>query len=233
MALHTQTPNSDFYDLIVQVLDLNDVSLTPSNKKYTFYEPNWVFSQTMLKFLKNKYPTTFDVETMFLTAPFNDIMTGAVQDMQYWIDRGYIRWYSSTGPGGQIDSQEGYLPSEFYDNTFSLSNIKLTENTFNIPTFKPVFFIVNNIKGKTDAIWTLTNVTDPNNNFTVISTKGAPYFIYRFQDVGVYSLSVQVFDNNDNSFTAAIPNLINVLGPSDYVSLIESQLNARKVQLTK
>lgn len=229
--MHTQTPNQETYRLLANVIDLNDVSLTPSNKKYTFYEPNWFYSLSMMKYLKLLHPG-MDVETLFLTAPFSDIVSGAVQDMQYWIDRKYVAW-SASQTGGPVDTQVGFLPTEFDENSLSLANIKLSQNSFIAPKFKPVFFIVNNIKGKTDTIWTLTNVTDPNNNFQVISIKGAPYFIWRFPTIGTFSLSVQTFDNNSNSYVASVPNLVTILEQADYVSLVETQLNARKAQLVK
>lgn len=230
--MHTQTPNTDHYKLLAQVIDLADVNLTPSNKKYTFYEPNWLYSLPMMKFLKKKYPQ-MDVETLFLTAPFRDIVSGAVQDMQYWVDRKYVRWYNSAGASGPFDKQAGFLPTEFDDNSLNLANIKLSQNSFVAPKFKPVFFVVNNIKGKTDTVWTLTNVTDPNNNFVVISVKGAPYFIWRFPTIGTFSLSVQTFDNNENQFVTSVPNLVTVVEPSDYIKLVESQLDARAVKLKK
>jgi len=230
--MHTQTPNTDHYKLLAQVIDLADVNLTPSNKKYTFYEPNWLYSLSMMKFLKKKYPQ-MDVETLFLTAPFRDIVSGAVQDMQYWVDRKYVSWYSSAGQGGLLDKQAGFLPTEFDDNSLNLANIKLSQNSFVAPKFKPVFFVVNNIKGKTDTVWTLTNVTDPNNNFVVISVKGAPYFIWRFPTIGTFSLSVQTFDNNENQFVASVPNLVTVVEPADYIKLVETQLDARAVKLKK
>lgn len=229
--MHSQTPNTDTYKLLANVIDIADVSLTPSNKNYTFYEPNWYYSNSIMKFLKVKHQN-MDVETLFLTAPFRDIISGAVQDMQYWIDRKYVNWKASTS-GGIIDTQVGFLPTEFDENSLSLANIKLSQNSFVTPKFKPVFFIVNNIKGKTDTIWTLTNVTDPENVFDVIKIKGAPYFIWRFQDLGTFSLSVQTYDNNSNSYVASIQNLISVKTPDDYTALVEAYLNNRKVNLIK
>lgn len=229
--MHYQFPNTDYYKIIANVIDLSDVSLTPSNKKYTFYEPTWFYSLKAMKELKRKYPN-MDVETLFLTAPFKDIISGAVQDMQYWVDRKFVKWYPGSGSGPN-DSQVGFLPTEFDENALSMANIKLSENSFIAPKFVPIFFIVNNLKGKTDTIWTLTNVTDPNNNFDVIKIKGAPYFIWRFPEIGTYSLSVQTFDNNSNSYGNSIPNLVTILEPDDYVNLVEKQLDARKAQLLK
>jgi hypothetical protein len=229
--MHSQTPNTDLYRLLANVIDLTDVSLTPSNKKYTFYEPNWYFSTPMMKFLKKKHPN-MDVETLFLTAPFRDIISGAVQDMQYWIDRKYVDWKPST-EGGIIDTQVGFLPTEFDENSLSMANIKLSQNSFIAPKFKPIFFVVNNIKGKTDTIWTLTNVTDPNNVFDVIKIKGAPYFIWRFPIIGTFSLTVETLDNNSNTYVSSVANLVTVVEPDDYIRLIEASLDRRKVELIK
>lgn len=394
-------PNTELYNIIGNAIDFSAITFT-SNKKYTFYEPNWLYTVDALKLIKYLNPN-FDVETILLLAPQKDIASGAVQDMQYWIDRKYINWSppASTGVSnvtyekdltvtsnqdytlslpkfdpslgtlysvaysigvksmtiswtienqngaplasniiitrintissdnspfvvginpdihgipinlaatdGVPDSgtdyqnmigysipdliltsgtisknlidyigdgslsldwtvdtivafpdlvsatfsteqtlfftvtytyrtfsdtvQAGFLPSVLDQNALSLSNIKLSENTFIAPKFIPVFFIVNNIKGKTDTIWTLTDVTDPQNPNQIVVIKGGPYFIWRFSTIGSFTLRADVSDKNGNIFTAQIDNLINIVSKSDYINFIESQLDSRKISI--
>lgn len=127
--------------------------------------------------------------------------------------------------------QQGFLPSAVDQNSLSLTNIKVSENTFIAPKFIPVFFVINNIKGKDSALWTLTDITDPQNPQLVVKIKGAPYFIWRFPEIGQFSLVCDVSDQNANSFLGEAVHIITVLAKDDYIKIVEDQLNTRKVGL--
>jgi len=214
-------PNVKEYKLVGNGIDLSNVVFN-SNKKYTFYEPNWIYSEHTLKILEQRFPN-FDVETMMLNAPFKDIVSGAVQSLAYWDDKGYIKYDNN--------KQIGFLPVLLDENTLSLSNIKVSDNSFVVPKFLPVFFIINNIKGKNRVVWTLYDDTDPNNRVKIIKIRGVSYFVYRFPETGVFSLNVEVEDINYGIHSGESTNIIRVVEREDYIKEVESLLNSRKVKI--
>lgn len=214
------TPNTTYYKIVGNGINLEAVQFV-SNKKYTFHEPQWFHSNEVLKTLELRYPS-FDVETMFLMAPFRDVVDGAVQNLQYWKDRKYLKYDDL----GQV--QQGFMPSFLDENTLSLSNIKISENTFIAPKFLPVFFLVNNIKGKNQVDWTLYDDTDPDNRIKVIKIRGISYFVFRFNEVGTYSLTAEVRDNTGGIHSGDAISIIRVVEKDEYISIIESLLDTRK-----
>lgn len=217
----SQYPNITQYRIIGNAIDLSNVQFN-SNKKYTFYEPNWLYSDKILKILEQKYPQ-FDVETLFLNAPFKDIISGAVQNISYWENKKFIKY--------QNNAQKGFLPSVLDENTLSLSNIKISENAFVAPKFLPVFFLVNNIKGKIQVTWTLYDDTDPNNRVKIIRVRGISYFVYRFPETGVYSLDIEVRDSNNSIHIGESTNIIKIVNKEEYIQITETLLDSRKVKL--
>jgi hypothetical protein len=215
--------NNTSFNLVGNGVNLNAVTFS-SNKKYTFYEPNWAVSDKILRTLEQRFPN-FDVETLFLVAPFKDIISGAVQDYSYWEDKGYLKYDSSN------DKQYGFIPSYFDENSLSMSSIKIFDSAFVAPKFLPVFFMVNNIKGKTRVTWTLYDDTDPEIRTKVIRVRGVSYFIYRFDSVGIYSLEVEVEDNSGSKHSGQTKNIISIVEKDEYIDFIESRLNTRKINL--
>ena len=214
-------PNIKEYRLIGNGIDLTNVEFI-SNKKYTFYEPNWLYSNHVLKILEQQHPN-FDVETMMLCAPLCDIVSGAVQDLSYWEDRRYIKYVD--------DVQKGFLPVLLDENSLSLSNIKISENSFVAPKFIPIFFIVNNIKGKNSVTWTLYDDTDPNNRVKLIRVKGVSYFVFRFPEEGIFSLDVEVKDLNGGVHVGESTNIIKIVNREEYINVVETLLDSRKVKI--
>ena len=156
----------------------------------------------------------------------------------YWIYRKWkehtIKYYNGTFNPKYWkftnDEQIGYLPTTIDQNAFKISDIKIFEETFIVPENAIVFFVINNLDGKNEFIWKLSNSVT---NEEIILVKSVPFFVWKFKDLGQYSLSVQVFDNKNNTYFSEMQNFIRVLNKSDYVGEIEQALNLRKIDLLK
>ena len=189
--------------------------------EYTFFLPKKVFSKPAIDYLASLSPV-FDVETMFLHAKTSDVLSGAVQDPSFWKDTHYWRFNN--------DVQTGYLPTTIDQNAFNITDIKLYEETFAVPENGIIFFVINNLDGKNDFIWKLKNT---NTGEEIIRVKSVPFFIWKFKDLGDFTLSCDVFDNRNTQYTNEIQNLIRVLDRKQYTKETETRLNDRKRLLLK
>ena len=202
-------------------------SPSPSNRgigggsdKYTFFLPKGVYSKSAVNFLKSISPV-FDEETLFLHAKTSDILSGAVQDPLFWQDQKYWKFAE--------DQQRGYLPTTIDQNAFNITDIKLFEETFAIPENGIVFFVINNIDGKNDFRWTLI---DSFGN-EVIKVKSVPFFVWKFKDLGNFSIQAEVFDAKSSRYVNKLENFIRVLDKRSYISETERKLNDRKLKLNR
>ena len=159
---------------------------------------------------------------MFLHANTSDVLSGAVQDTSFWQDTHYWRFNN--------DVQTGYLPTTIDQNAFNITDIKLYEETFAVPENGIIFFVINNLDGKNDFIWKLKNT---NTGEEIIRVKSVPFFIWKFKDLGDFTLSCDVFDNRNTQYTNEIQNLIRVLDRKQYTKETETRLNDRKRLLLK
>jgi hypothetical protein len=159
---------------------------------------------------------------MFLLAKTSDVLSGAVQDPSFWQEKKYWKYEN----GRQI----GHLPTTIDQNAFNINDIKLFEESFVVPENAFVFFVINNLDGKNDFLWTLTDSTTGEEVFRV---RSVPFFVWKFKDIGTYSLSVTVTDNRRTQYSSQVKNLIRVLGKREYTRNIESRLNRRKIDLLK
>jgi len=194
---------------------------TYSGDEYTFFLPKKVFSDEAINFLKSLSPV-MDTETLFLHAKTSDVLSGAVQDPMFWQDNKYWNFTN--------DVQTGYLPSTIDQNSFNITDIKLFEETFTVPENGIVFFVVNNLDGKSDFIWTLTDAVSGEE---IVRAKSVPFFVWKFKDLGTFNIKADVFDNRGTQYTTYLQNYVRVLDKKDYTLDIESRLNTRKLQLLK
>jgi hypothetical protein len=192
---------------------------TITGDKYTYFIPNGVFSTNLINHLQANYPQ-FDEENLFLFAKTSDILTGQVSDPNYWV-QDYWDFVNN--------QQIGFLPTLMDQNIFNTNDIKIFNETFNTPENSILFFVVNNIDGKKDFIWTLT---DSNGN-TIISVKSVPFFIWKFKDIGEFSISVTVIDNRETNYQNGVQKFIKVLNKNNYILEVEEKLNIRKNRLLK
>lgn len=189
--------------------------------KYTFFLPKKVFSHELISYLESISPI-FDSETMFLFAKTSDVLSGAVQDPNFWQDTKYWKF--------ENDVQSGYLPTTIDQNAFNINDIKLFEESFAIPENGIVFFVINNLDGKQEFIWKLINSVTGEE---VMRVRSVPFFVWKFKDLGTFTLSVEIIDNRNTSYSNSIQNFIRVLDKKEYVREIEHRLNNRKLALLK
>ena len=189
--------------------------------KYTFFLPRKVFSKSTVDFLKTISPV-FDDETLFLHAKTSDLISGAVQNPLFWVDQKYWKF--------EGDEQIGYLPTTIDQNAFNINDIKLFDETFYVPQNGIVFFVINNIDGKNDFIWTLI---DDITGEELFRAKSVPFFVWKFKDLGKYSIRVQVFDNKKTEYVNTMENFVRVLDKRRYDQETETRLNRRKLSLLK
>ena len=187
--------------------------------KYTFFHPRGTYSKRLVDYLKTTFPP-FDEETLFLFAKTSDMISGAVQDPYFWVDTDYWRW--------KDDRQRGFLPTTIDENAFSITKIKMFNERFEIPRYAPLFFIIDNLDAKKEFIWTLT---DQITGEEVIRVKGVPFFVWKFKDLGKFTLSVQVIDTANTSYYQTLENLITVSDKISYTKNIERKLNDRKLKV--
>lgn len=189
--------------------------------KYTFFLPRKVFSKSTVDFLKTISPV-FDDETLFLHAKTSDLISGAVQNPLFWVNQKYWKF--------DEDEQTGYLPTTIDQNAFNINDIKLFDETFYVPQNGIVFFVINNIDGKNDFIWTLI---DTITGEEIFRAKSVPFFVWKFKDLGKYSIKVQVFDNKKTEYVNTMENFVRVLDKRRYDQETETRLNRRKLSLLK
>ena len=111
-----------------------------------------------------------------------------------------------------------------------MNDIKMFKDTFTVPENGILFFVVNNLDGKSDFIWTLFNTISGEE---VIRVKSVPFFIWKFKDVGNFSLKVEVIDNRETNYQNIVQNFIRVLDKPSYTSDVENRLDFRKNELIK
>jgi hypothetical protein len=194
---------------------------TITGDAHTYFTPLNVFSQKLIDYLTLNYPN-FREENLFPFAKTSDMLSGSIQDANYWVNSNY--WYFNN------DQQTGFIPTVIDQNVLNYNDIKLFNETFNIPENSIVFFVVNNLDGKNDFIWSLTNTITGEE---IIRVKSVPFFIWKFKDIGNFSLNVIVEDNRKTLYENRVQNFIHVLNKQSYTLNVEERLNSRKNRLLK
>jgi hypothetical protein len=150
-------------------------------------------------------------------------------NMNYWINKGFIEFTSSlSGPSSTPTiAVRGFLPSNHDQNTFNLTNLKIGSDGLTVPLEHPVFAAISNIDSKKECIWTLKHVGEE-----IAKIKSTSFFIWRFDEPGAYSLTVDVTDVNNNVssltrdfFTA------NTKSIPEYKKYVTDSLNRRKAKM--
>jgi hypothetical protein len=188
--------------------------------EYTFFLPKNVFSKKLVNLLKKLSPV-FDDETLFLFAKTSDVLTGAVQDPTFWRDTKYWKFVN--------DQQIGYLPTTIDQNAFNINDIKLFEDSFVVPENAIVFFVINNLDGKSEFVW---NLKETSTNQEIIRVRSVPFFAWKFKDLGEFNLSIEAIDNRNTRYSNEIKNFIKVYDKIDYQKYVEDRLNDRKLVLS-
>ena len=193
---------------------------TITGDTYTYFTPKRVFSQALVDHLVANYPA-FEEENLFVFAKTSDVLSGNMQNPNFWVDD---YWYFDN------NQQYGFIPTTIDQNVFNINDIKLFNGTFAVPENGIVFFVINNLDGKNDFIWSLTNTVTGEE---VIRVKSVPFFVWKFKDIGSFSLKVTVIDNRETNYENSVQNFIRVLNKSKYSLETEDRLNTRKNYLIK
>lgn len=194
---------------------------TTNGDDYTFFLPKKIYSNQLVSQLQTISPA-FNPDTLFLHAKTSDLLSGAVNDYNFWTINKYWRY--------ENDQLTGFLPTVVDQNSFNLTDLKIFKDNFTTPENGILFFVVNNLDGKSDFIWTLTNWTTGEE---VVRVKSVPHFVWKFKDIGNFSLKVEVIDNKGTRYENEVQNFIKVLPREEYIQNIESTLNTRKSLLLK
>ena len=217
---------------------LSDFNLFLIDTVYTFNKPASVFNQTEIdKIQQNLLQTNLriDEDLLFLDCPFNDCLQtlnpytpAAASNINYWIDKGFVKYDNSEiGPSSIPASQTGYLPSNYDENSFNLSNIKLTYGSLIVPLHHPIFITIANLVSNIETVWTLNL-----NGQLIVKVISTSYFIWRFTKPGTYTLDIDSVDTRGNHSISTSSIIVSTLvSPNEYKNYIEKQLNIRKYKI--
>ena len=217
---------------------LSDFNLFLIDTVYTFNKPVSVFNQTEInKIQQNLLQTNLriDEDLLFLDCPFDDCLQtlnpytpAAASNINYWIDKGFVKYDNSeTSPSSIPASQTGYLPSNYDENSFNLSNIKLTYGSLIVPLHQPIFITIANLVSNIETVWTLKL-----NGELIANVISTSYFIWRFTKPGTYTLDIDSVDTRGNHSVSTSSIIISTLvTPNEYKNYIEKQLNIRKYKI--
>lgn len=189
----------------------------------TFQFPSRYFREETVAWLETLFPN-FKRDGLFLDAPFEDVISGACMSTSYWINRGFVT-YPTNG-----DDQVGFLPSNFDQDAFDLVGLKIADDTMRVPTDLPIFAVISNIDSKTETIWTLYDA----DSVRIARFKTTAFFCWRFSKPGKYYISSETTDKWGNVYKTTSPQLFaHAFERDEYVSLIENELDRRKLGLLK
>ena len=150
-------------------------------------------------------------------------------NINYWINKGFIEFTNTaSGPSSTPTiSVRGFLPSNHDQNTFNLTNLKIGSECLVLPLEHPVFAAISNIDSKKECIWTLKHVGEE-----IAKIKSTSFFIWRFDEPGEYSLTVNVTDVNNNVFSLTRDFFAaNTKAIPEYKNYLNNTLNRRKAKM--
>jgi len=213
--------SKEMYHILAYLDNFSPVSpaIGSQSSKFTFFHPKNAYSKRLVDYLKATFPM-FNEDTLFLFGKTSDIVSGAVQDPYFWSDNEFWKY--------ENDKQIGHLPTTIDENAFSINKIKLFNQRFQVPQFAPVFFVIDNLDGKQEYIWKLTN---HETGEEIVRTKGTPFFIWKFKELGRYSIEVEVIDSSGASYFQKMENFITVNDKRNYIKNTERRLDDRKIKL--
>ena len=150
-------------------------------------------------------------------------------NINYWINKGFIEFTNTTSGPSSIPSASvrGFLPSNYDQNTFNLTNLKIGSDGLVVPLEHPVFAAISNIDSKKECIWTLKHVGEE-----IAKIKSTSFFIWRFDEPGAYSITVDATDVNNNVFSLTRDFFAaNTKAIPEYKKYLTDTLNRRKAKM--
>jgi hypothetical protein len=226
------------YDIIVDIDLINDIGdfeefdLAIVDTVYTFEKPVHVFDRETIASIQTTLSNadlSLDEDLLFLNCPFPDQLIsyrtnkGAnASDIRYWIEAGYVEYDNVLGV------QTGHLPSAYDENSLNMVNVRATYNTMVVPIYHPVFIVISNLASNMETEWTLYL-----GNTTVAKVKTTSYFIWRFDEPGLYLLEVKSTDTRGNVSTVTTDIAVaSAMEVNEYHKYVEKLLDARKFEMT-
>lgn len=108
--------------------------------------------------------------------------------------------------------------SRYLDNAFTMDNMRLYADEFHATVLVPIFFSFDNSKiaGKTKARWKIYK-----EDGTMIMDVINPVLVYKFNEVGNYSVEVEIEDSNGNKNSIKKNKIIHIITPHEFEVLKE------------
>lgn len=199
----------DFIKESFQYLDFVDAGNGYSiitGSKFTFNAPEYGFDKT-LNFYKN----------MNISNPelLSTLLPQEADNYEYLVNNDIMYVANNT-------TQHGHVPVLWYDNYLNVQTCKIHKNSFVVPRFKHVFFIINNIPAKISYYWRIIN-NDTKED--VIIVRNTPVLIYNFDELGSYTIYFETYDKNGNKHINTIESFVNVLCKNEYLQKVEYMLD--------
>lgn len=192
---------------------------TIDGNAYSFCEPSWAYSSSLMDSLESEYPM-FMREELFLFAPLSDVLSGATNDIDYFVNNGCVSIENGT--------QEGYLPSALDDDYMSVMRLKAYDGGFFIPKHSLVFFGTCNTYAIQSYEWTLTNdVTGEE----LARVTGVPFFVWKFNTNTSYRVDLNITDAGGNSISVSAPHYVHVMDGTSYAERLALLGEQRKIDM--
>jgi hypothetical protein len=157
---------------------------------------------------------------LFLSPPSDaDIISGAVGTQEYWENSEFDK---GSPPVNGINA--GNIVSWAGDAAFTSSDIRGFKDNFAVPKGVPVFFATAQSKvfGKNDFRWILYKQDeDGNTQIKVIELRGKPFFIWRFEEVGDYTIELFAKDSNNNEYNVKRNGLCRVVDKETWINKVD------------
>ncbi len=183
---------------------------------YSFRFPNWLdrpVLETYERFLTANPGVNRDF--MFLSAPEADLISGVVGSNAYWFNSPFDKENSPPEPG----TNSGQLISWAGNASFTSSDIRGFKNDFVSPIGVPIFFVTDHsqVFGKQNIRWILFKQGDDGRTQNkIIELRGQPFFIWRFEEAGDYTLELFATDINNNEYQVKRNGLIRIINKEEW-----------------
>ena len=231
--IHAQAINQDrSLNRIITLTAIDEDTNETQYIVYTFCYPAGAYSHDLVQKLNDQLAQIgyqIDEDLLFLDAPFFDVLStpGSIapaSDPMYWVNRGFISFSSEDSQDFEVT---GFLPSNYDQNAFTLNNTKIGLDGLVVPLFHPVIVAISNVYSKSQCDWTLYAYDQE-----IVKIRSNSYFIWRFEDVADYRLTVEVTDFNGNKFTLSTSvNIADTKTAQDYQKYVKMNLDTRKSKL--
>ena len=163
-------------------------------------------------------PTFIDA-TSVVQGKFGDRFIGASGGVEIATEGNLLQtWATNNVPWNQFtvnwENCDFAFATQSIENPFSMDNVRVFDDRFDMPMLAPLFMVVDNSKmaGKTRAHWKITN----EDTGQVVLDVEFFTMVIRFGLPGNYSVEVTIWDTNDNQNYIKKEKHIRVYEPNEY-----------------